>query len=320
VTEPKSESDPKVKKYDSEDWLEKINAKLADLNVSDFKDLEEKKEEAEKNAKQLYEKFEKLSVTEQRKEAKNLEKARDAYKRALAALEFARLNSETEEIETDDIAKGKVEAKQISSMSSHALVRIGREKAAVYRIVPKKSVDQTQWDGADEFKDLRPLKLSPAEANDILGVAFRGDADSFTAAFNIRHELRPVKSKPSDPTSRPTRPRMWIYGKRENGRFWLLPRTSWANIASRSADKATDIALGIAERQLKRFLLDLETGRSVDLDDIGEDKRPLREQTVGMDDHTKRDVSPPRTLDSIEHSPEPEGNKASETVLPSTET
>jgi hypothetical protein len=293
---------------------------LEELNVSDFKELETQKEEAEDNAKKLLEEFLKLTLPEQRREAKNLERARDAYKRASAALEFARLNSESEEIETDEIANGKVLAKQTSGMSSHALVEIGRPKAAVYRMVPKNAVDQTQWDTADEFKDLRPLKLSPAEANNIEGVAFRGDSDTFTAQYNIRHGLRPVKSKPGDPTSKPTHPRMWLWGKKESGQFWLLPRTSWAKVASRSPQKAADIAIGFAERQLKRYLLDIETGRSVDLETIGGDKRPVREQTAGMDDHTQRDLSPPRALESIDHSPEPENREVSDTVLPSTET
>ncbi|KAM3066529.1 hypothetical protein ACMFMG_011724 [Clarireedia jacksonii] len=308
-----------------DNWLQRVDAALAKLRGSkttNFDELRAKEQQAEDNLKRVWNEVEQLPANQQHERQQEFEHKRRLYGRAVATVKFAELNRELEVIESDDIANGVVCAKHTAGFGSKALVKIGRDKAAVYRIVSKKSVDQTQWNNALEFSVIRPETLSPAEANNIIGVAFVGGSETLTPEYNVKHELRPVKPKPEDPTSRLTTPRMWIYGQKASGEFWLLARTYWARIASRQPNKATEIALGIASRQQKFFILDLMTGRTVDLDSIvGEDRRPLREQTASIDDETQREIPSSEHMQPIdlERSPEPENNASRNISQQSTE-
>jgi hypothetical protein len=302
----------KEENEEKDDWLLAADKLVKKLKEPKRGDHHTPRNEARINYQQVFNEFENMSLVEQEAGKDKLFEAYNNYQNSEAQHMRNQLTEDLDE-QRDDIRKAKVMAKNTSSIS--ALVEIGDiEGAYCYRVVNQDSVDQTQLDDAPKFSQLRPTcKITPGEANDIIGVAFKGELETLVDGFSVEDALQPAlprTSKLPKEQQRKQHPPIWLIGNlrqtKENENknkwnLWLLSRSSWEKMQpSRDAQKRANICIGKAARQFERYRKSILIGSEY----LPEgDVRSSRERTEGINDFEPRSD---RLSSSPEGSPGPE--------------
>ena len=250
---------------------------------------ENKAREAEEKYLKVAEMFGKLSLEEKAARKSELTDARKAFEEAT----YNELQESDSEDNLDEIGSAKVLAKLSVGRRKLALVELGSvENAHCYRLVNQGSVDQLQLAKAPDYKkDLRPkIEITSYEAKSVIGVAFKGGAETLVKDFSVKNALAPRYPKVSKydrDHQRPTRPPIYLIGRlmesddnpnKNKWNLWMLSRATWEKrIPDRDVPQLENMSFGKAVRQFDRYRRSLLLGPS-----FIPEQTPEREFTPGQ--------------------------------------
>ncbi|PVH73967.1 hypothetical protein DL98DRAFT_605944 [Cadophora sp. DSE1049] len=237
----------------------KLSADLANLSLDDRAPREAEVFNAEEDYKEKLAE-QKALVKEQRR--KDLQEQID--------------KEEDESALYDAISEGKVWAKLKVGYTDCAMVELRAkdkttgeydERASCYQVFDADLVDQTQLANAPNYNDIRPKKISRAQASLAFAVAYRGGPDTLLSTFDIEDFLAkklPKKSSP-DVVPRESRRTIWMMGDLEvpekgpdgklvHNKVWMMPRSNWEGMKpSQDKKKIYQMGVGRAIRQFHNY-------------------------------------------------------------------
>lgn len=245
--------------------LKKANELLEKVQRDNESPAINKLDEAEENYLEVAEAFGKLSIEEQRARKSELTDAYEAFQQA--TLDDLQKNDNEDNL--DAIRSAKVLAKVWVGRRKLALVELGSiENAHCYRLVNEGSVNPLQLAKAPDYqKDLRPkIQITSYEANDVIGVAFQGGAETLVSDFSVENALAPKLpriSKYDGDHQRKTRPTIYLIGRlmtndenpnKNKWNLWMLSRATWEKrISGRDRPQLDNMSFGKAVRQFERY-------------------------------------------------------------------
>ena len=221
---------------------------------------------------EVFDWFEGLSLEDKDQEERQSEltKARAAYQEA------AHNELQKSDIKDDEIGSAKVLATLSVNRSDLALVEIGSvHNAHCYRIVSQGSVDQSQLEEAPDYKKhLRPkTEITSKEAANVIGVAFKGGAETLGDDFDVEDALEaklPINSLFDRALQRKKRPTVYLIGhlskydgnpNKNKWNLWMLSRDTWQKRTGvRDVNQLADMSFGKAVRQFNRYQMSLLLG------------------------------------------------------------
>jgi hypothetical protein len=248
----------------------KLSADLANLSIDDRAPREAEVFNAEEDYKEKLAE-QKALVKEQRR--KDLQEQID--------------KEEDESALYDAISEGKVWAKLKVGYTECAMVELRAkdkttgeydERASCYQVFDADLVDQRQLANAPNYNDIRPKKISRAQASLAFAVAYRGGPDTLQSTFDIEDFLaKKLPKKSSDGVvPRESRRTIWMMGDLEvpekgpDGKLvhpfdkiWMMPRSNWEGMKpSQDKKKIYQMGVGRAIRQFRNYhnALELEAG------------------------------------------------------------
>jgi hypothetical protein len=246
----------------------KLSADLANLSIDDRAPREAEVFNAEEDYKEKLAE-QKALVKEQRR--KDLQEQID--------------KEEDESALYDAISEGKVWAKLKVGYTECAMVELRAkdkttgeydERASCYQVFDADLVDQRQLANAPNYNDIRPKKISRAQASLAFAVAYRGGPDTLQSTFDIEDFLaKKLPKKCSDGVvPRESRRTIWMMGDLEvpekgpdgklvHDKVWMMPRSNWEGMKpSQDKKKIYQMGVGRAIRQFHNYhnALELEAG------------------------------------------------------------
>lgn len=234
--------------------------------------VESNTKKAEDKYLEVFAWFEGLSVEDKRhpEPQSELTKARAAYR------EVAHDELQKSDIKDDEIGSAKVLATLSANRSDLALVEIGSvPNAHCYRIVSQGSVDPLQLEEAPDYKEnLRPIKqITCKEAADVIGVAFKGGAETLGDDYDVEDALEakfPKKSLFDLALQRKKRPTVYLIGRlskypgnpnKNKWNLWMLSRETWKKSTGlTNVNELDHMSFGKAVRQFEKYQMSLLLG------------------------------------------------------------